>query len=45
MHDYLEVVKHTQKKGFKLLPWRWIVERTFGWLMRYRRLTMDYEVR
>jgi putative transposase len=43
-HLDLEVVKRTQKKGFKLLPWRWIVERTFGWLMRYRRLTMDYEV-
>jgi putative transposase len=40
----LEVVKPTQKKGFKVLPWRWIVERTFAWLMRYRRLTIDYEV-
>ena len=40
----LEVVKRTQKKGFKVLPWRWIVERTFAWLMRYRRLTIDYEV-
>ena len=27
-----------------MLPWRWIVERTFAWLMRYRRLTIDYEV-
>ena len=26
----LEVVKRTQKKGFKVLPWRWIVERTFA---------------
>ena len=40
----LEVVKRTQKKGFKVLPWRWIVERTFAWLIRYRRLTIDYEV-
>lgn len=40
----LEVVKRTQKRGFKVLPWRWIVERTFAWLMRYRRLTIDYEV-
>lgn len=39
-----EVVKRTQKKGFKVLPWRWIVERTFAWLMRYWRLTIDYEV-
>ena len=37
----LEVIKRTQKKGFKVLPWRWIVERTFAWLMRYRRLTID----
>lgn len=29
--------------GFKLLKWRWIVERTFGWLGRYRRLSKDYE--
>jgi transposase len=40
----LEVVKHTQaKKGFVLLPRRWVVERTFGWLGRFRRLTRDYE--
>ena len=30
-------------KGFKVLPHRWIVERTFGWLGRYRRLSKDYE--
>jgi putative transposase len=28
---------------FKVLPWRWVVERTFGWLGRYRRLTRDFE--
>jgi putative transposase len=39
----LEVVKRNQSKGFKVLPWRWIVERTFAWFMRYRRLTIDYE--
>jgi len=40
----LEVVKHTRaKKGFVLLPKRWVVERTFGWLGRFRRLTRDYE--
>ena len=40
----LEVVKHTEaKKGFVLLPRRWVVERTFGWLSRHRRLTRDYE--
>ncbi|MFO0878014.1 MAG: IS5 family transposase [Gemmataceae bacterium] len=41
---WLEVVKHTEaKKGFVLLPRRWVVERTFGWLGRFRRLTRDYE--
>lgn len=30
-------------EGFKVLKWRWIVERTFGWLGRYRRLSKDYE--
>lgn len=30
-------------KGFKLLPERWIVERTFGWLNRYRLLSKEYE--
>jgi putative transposase len=29
--------------GFKVLRWRWVVERTFGWLGRYRRLSKDYE--
>ena len=39
-----EVVKRKPEKGFKILPWRWIVERTLAWLTRYRRLTIDYEV-
>lgn len=40
----LEVVKHTEaKKGFVLLPRRWVVERTFGWLGRHRRLARDDE--
>lgn len=29
--------------GFKLVKWRWIIERTFGWLGRFRRLSKDYE--
>ncbi|HEV7279367.1 MAG TPA: transposase, partial [Pirellulaceae bacterium] len=40
----LEVVKHaTAKRGFVLLPSRWVVERTFAWLGRSRRLARDYE--
>lgn len=40
----LEVVKHTEaKKGFVLLPRRWVVERSFGWMARFRRLARDYE--
>jgi transposase len=40
----LEVVKHTEvKRGFVLLPRRWVVERTYGWLGRFRRLARDYE--
>jgi transposase len=31
--------------GFVVLPRRWVVERTFGWLLRYRRLVRDYERR
>jgi putative transposase len=31
-------------KGFKLLPRRWVVERTFAWFGRYRRLSRDYEL-
>lgn len=40
----LEVVKHTEaKKGFVLLPKRWVVERSFAWSARFRRLARDYE--
>src|SRR5262249_2198844 len=40
----LEVVKHTEaQKGFVLLPRRWVVERSFGWLGRFRRLARDYQ--
>jgi transposase len=42
----LEVVKRSDDiKGFKVLPKRWIVERTFGWLIQSRRLVRDYEVK
>jgi len=40
----LEIVKRSDdQKGFVVLPKRWIVERTFGWFGRYRRLSKDYE--
>jgi len=40
----LEVVKHPEaKKGFVLLPRRWVIERSFGWAGRFRRLARDYE--
>src|SRR6478736_6776339 len=41
---HLEVVKLPEaKKGFVLLPRRWVVERSFGWMARFRRLARDYE--
>ena len=40
----LEVVKlHEAKRGFVLLPHRWVVERDFAWTTRFRRLVRDYE--
>ncbi len=40
----LEVVKHEgAKRGFVLLPRRWVVERDFAWASRFRRLVKDYE--
>jgi len=40
----LEVVKLPEaRKGFVLLPRRWVVERSFAWLSRFRRLVKDYE--
>ena len=39
-----EIVRRNDAaRGFTVLPKRWIVERTFGWLSRYRRLSKDYE--
>src|SRR5450755_2630938 len=41
----LEIVKRTSPHAFQVVKRRWVVERTFGWLMRYRRLARDYERR
>jgi putative transposase len=40
----IEMIKRTDnQKGFKLLPKRWVVERTFGWFGKYRLLSKEYE--
>jgi transposase len=40
----LQLVRKTvNQRGFQVLPHRWVVERTFGWLVRHRRLARDYE--
>lgn len=40
----LNIIKRTDDMvGFEVLPTRWVVERTFGWLGNYRRLRSDYE--
>lgn len=42
----VEIVKRaTDAVGFTVLPRRWVVERTFAWFGRYRRLSKDYEQR
>jgi len=42
----VEVIRRSDKQvGFKVLPRRWVVERTFGWMTRWRRLVRDYETR
>jgi transposase len=41
----LEVIRNTSPHSFQVVRRRWVVERTFGWLMRWRRLARDYERR
>src|ERR1017187_3043876 len=41
----LQIIKRSDKPGFQVVSRRWVVERTFGWLLRYRRLGRDYERR
>ena len=39
----IEIVRRIEgEQGFKVLPRRWVVERTFGWLIQWRRLMRDY---
>ena len=41
--DVEVVTRRPSEKGFRMVPRRWVVERTFGWLMQHRRLARDYE--
>ncbi|UOT03442.2 transposase [Rhodococcus opacus] len=42
----VQVVKRTDDtRGFKVLPRRWVVERTFAWICKHRRCVRDYETR
>jgi transposase len=41
--ELVVVPRHADVRGFQVLPRRWVVERTFGWLARCRRLARDYE--
>lgn len=36
-------VTSSQGKGFQVVPWRWVVERSFAWLLNARRHRRDYE--
>jgi transposase len=39
------VPRNEQVKGFSVIPRRWVVERSFGWIMMHRRLARDYETK
>jgi transposase len=41
----LQIIKRSDLPGFQVVSRRWVVERTFGWLLRYRRLARDHERR
>ncbi len=42
----VEIIRRNDKqKGFEVLPRRWVVKRSFGWMIRWRRLVRDYEQR
>ncbi len=42
----IEIIKRSDiAQGFEVLPRRWVVERTFGWMTRWHRLVRDYEER
>ncbi len=43
--DSVVAIPRLSEQGFAVLPRRWVVERSFAWLTRYRRLVRDYEAR
>lgn len=43
VHKDTDISSLKFEEGFKVLPKRWIVERTFAWMSKYRRLSKDYE--
>jgi transposase len=43
--DFVVEIVRRSDRGFTVLPRRWVVERSFGWMTRYRRLVRDYEAR
>ncbi len=43
--DFVVEIFRRSDTGFKILPRRWVVERTFGWMTRYRHLIREYEAR
>ena len=43
--DFVVEIVRRSDPGFTILPKRWIVERSFGWMTRYRHLVRDYEAR
>jgi transposase len=46
LDSVIEIVRHSDRAaGFEVTPRRWVVERTFGWMIRSRRLVRDYEKR
>jgi putative transposase len=44
-YDRTKLLDKAAFRGFKVLPRRWVVEHTFGWMTRWRRLVRDYETR
>lgn len=44
LKKYVDISERIKPHQWEKLPWRWVVERTFGWLNNFRRLSKDYEI-